>query len=127
MHKKRFPKLLTTVRLVIFLFLCFLPILFPERASTQTVDRALYVTAYAGADGRRIYITKTKTEAIESWFVEADCPKKPELSIYIALMPVSSEQYIYITNDAEIADKIVCITNKHELDGNILRALKLAR
>ena len=127
MHKKRFPRLLTPVRLVVFLFLCFLPIFFPEKASTQTVDHALYVTAYAGADGRRIYITKTKTEAIESWFVVADCPKKPELSIYIALMPVSSEQYIYITDHAEIADKTVCITNKHELDGNILRALKLVR
>ena len=100
-------------------------VLFIDRADAQKLDHAIHITSYAGAEGRRIYITKSEKEATELWFVKDACPTKPDLSVFISLMPVSTEQYIYITDQLGSADKVVCVTNKSQLDRNILRALKV--
>ena len=98
---------------------------FPNSLSAQTVDYAIHVTAYAGTEGRHIYITRDPVGAQEAWYIVRDCSVNPNRSVYISLMPIAREQYVFITDVSATADKVVCITNTEQLEENTLRALKL--
>ena len=104
-------------------FLCLL--FLSNSSSAQTVDYAIHVTAYAGAEGRYIYITRDPDRAQESWYVVGSCSIDPNLSVYISLVPVATEQYVFVADMPAGADKKVCITNIEQLDDNKLRVLKL--
>ena len=93
--------------------------------SARTVDYAIHVTAYAGAEGRYIFITRNPDRAQEFWYVAGSCSIDPNLSVYISLIPVATEQYVFVTDVPADADKTVCITNTEQLDENTLRVLKL--
>ena len=98
---------------------------FADSLSAQTVDYAIHVTAYAGTEGRHIYITRDPAGAQETWYMVRDCSMNPNLSVYVSLMPIAREQYVFITDVSATADKVVCITNSEQLEENTLRALKL--
>ena len=104
---------------------CVFSLVSPHVLIADTVDYAIHVTAYAGTEGRYIYITQDRGKARESWYLVGGCSDAPNLSVYISLMPVATEQYIFLTESPTAADKIVCITNTEELDENMLRALKI--
>ena len=103
----------------------FLLLLCPHVLIAETVDYAIHVTAYAGTEGRYIYITRDPKKARESWHLVGGCSDAPNLSVYISLMPVAKEQYVFLTDAPAGADKIVCISNIDELDENMLRALQI--
>ena len=103
----------------------FLLLFFSHSLNAETIDHAIHVTAYAGTEGLYIYITRDPAKAQESWYLVGSCSGAPNLSVYISLMPVATEQYIFLTDASASADKIVCITNTDQLDDNTLRALKL--
>ena len=98
---------------------------FADSLSAQTVDYAIHVTAYAGTEGRHIYITRDPAGAQEIWYIVRDCSMNPNLSVHVSLMPIAREQYVFITDVSATADKVVCITNSEQLEENTLRALKL--
>ena len=113
------------MRKLLFTSVCFLSLVSPHVLFADTVDYAIHVTAYAGTEGRYIYITQDRGKARESWYLVGGCSDAPNLSVYISLMPVATEQYVFLTEVPEGADKIVCITNREALDENMLRALKI--
>ena len=98
---------------------------FSDSLSAQTVDYAIHVTAYAGTEGRHVYITRDPVGAQETWYIVRDCSMNPNLSVYISLVPIAREQYVFITDVSATADKVVCITNTEQLEENTLRALGL--
>lgn len=123
---KELGKRLTLFETMLKILSVFLGFLFLSNSlNAQTVDYAIHASAYAGAEGRYIYITRNPAGAQEIWYVVGGCSSAPNLSFYISLMPVATEQYVFLTNVPTAADKTVCITNTEELDENTLRALKL--
>ena len=104
---------------------CFLLLFSSHVLIAETIDYAIHVTAYAGTEGRYIYITRDPNKARESWHLVGNCSSSPNLSVYISLMPVANEQYVFLTDAPAGADKIVCITNIEELEENMLRALQI--
>ena len=113
------------MRNLLFTSVCVLSLVSPHVLIADTVDYAIHVTAYAGTEGRYIYITQDRGRARESWYLVGGCSDVPNLSVYISLMPVATEQYVFLTEAPAGADKIVCITNTEALDENMLRALKI--
>ena len=95
-------------------------------ATTQSadVDLAIYVSNYAGSEGRYIYITNNSENADENWYIVSTCPRKPDVAVYISHMPVAMEQYIFVSKTESNADKTVCISNLDDLDEEMLRLLK---
>ena len=91
------------------------------------VDFSFHVSQYAGSEGMYIYITSNQKIAQETWYIVNECPRKPDLSVYISHTPVAMEQYIFISATSSEADKRVCITNRQGLDEKTLRLLKLTR
>ena len=98
----------------------------PHVSGAETVDYAIHVTAYAGTEGRYIYITRDPSKARESWFLVGSCSSAPNLSVYISLKPVANEQYIFLTSSRSVADKIVCISNTEDLEESMLRVLQIS-
>ena len=113
------------MRKLLFISVFVLSLVSPHVLIADTVDYAIHVTTYAGTEGRYIYITQDPGKARESWYLVGSCSNAPNLSVYISLMPVATEQYVFLTEAPAGADKIVCITNTEALDENILRALKI--
>ena len=100
-------------------------LLLAPTASSSEVDLAIYVSDYAGSEGQYVYITNNPQNADEKWYIVPTCEKKPDTAVYIAHMPVAMEQYVFISKTAFNVDKLVCITNVTDLDGETLRLLKL--
>ena len=113
------------MRQLLLAFFSVLYLLVPHVSIAEAVDYAIHVTAYAGTEGRYIYITRDPSKARERWFLVGSCSNAPNLSVYISLIPVANEQYIFLTDTPSVADRIVCITNTEDLDENILRALQI--